>query len=380
MSHGGGPEAPPQPVSDARPALDKKKTAIGAVIGIIALALIFLKVIPQIGSYQDAWDAIRAMSALDIALIVIAVVVYNTVYGLPFMAAVPGLRYGRSFQLNQGAFAISNGIPAGGAFGLGIQYAMLASYNVTPTAATAAIGATGVWSVFVTLGLPVFGLAAIAASGTMSASSYLYIGVIGLAVLLTMVIVFALIMRSETIAVRLGGWSNALARPVFRLFRRPAPDLVPAVLKFRADTVELVTRRWHLITASQVAVSMCQFALFFAALRGVEGGGASTPILVAFGAWAVAQIGIMIPLTPGGLGTVDAFMIALLTAMGVSVGDATAADLVWRAASFVPQIIIGVIALVTWSRTAARKFGAAKAHTAPSTSSEGAVDDTATRP
>jgi len=42
--------------------------------------------------------------------------------------------------------------------------------------------------------------------------------------------------------------------------------------------------------------------------------------------------------------------------MGVSGGDATAADLVWRAASFVPQIIIGVLALVTWSRTAARKF------------------------
>ena len=69
-----------------------------------------------------------------------------------------------------------------------------------------------------------------------------------------------------------------------------------------------------------------------------------TPFLVAFGAWAVAQIGIMIPITPGGLGTVDAFMISLLTAMGVSAGDATAADLVWRAASFVPQIIIGIIA------------------------------------
>ena len=95
-------------------------------------------------------------------------------------------------------------------------------------------------------------------------------------------------------------------------------------------------------------------------MRGVEGSGAITPFLVAFGAWGVAQIGIMIPLTPGGLGTVDAFMISLLTAMGVSSGDATAADLVWRAASFVPQIIIGVLALVSWSRTAARAFAVAK--------------------
>jgi uncharacterized protein (TIRG00374 family) len=353
-------DAQPAEAAGPRPALDKKKTAIMAAIGLVTLVLIFVKVIPQIGSYEDAFVAIQAMNAFDITVIVIAVIIYNTVYGFPFMAAVPGLSYPRSFQLNEGAFAISNGVPAGGAFGLGVQYAMLASYEVPPTVATAAIGATGVWSIFVTLGLPVFGLMAIAASGTTDVSQYLYIGAIGLAVLVAMIVVFALIMRSEPLAIRIGGWGNAVARPLFRVIKKDAPDLVPIVVKFRNDTVALVTRRWHVITVSQVAVSLCQFSIFFAALRGVEGGQTPTPFLVAFGAWAVAQIGIMIPITPGGLGTVDAFMISLLTAMGVSDGDATAATLVWRAASFVPQILIGVLALVTWSRTAARKFAVAK--------------------
>jgi uncharacterized protein (TIRG00374 family) len=353
-------DAQPVQAAGPRPALDKKKTTIMAVVGIVTLVLIFVKVIPQIGSYEDAFVAIQAMDAFDIVIIGIMVVIYNTVYGFPFMAAVPGLAYPRSFQLNQGAFAISNGVPAGGAFGLGVQYAMLASYEVPPTVATAAIGATGVWSIFVTLGLPVFGLIAIAASGTISASQYVYIGAIGLAVLVAMIVVFALIMRSEPLAIRIGGWGNALARPLFKVIKKDPPDLVPIVVKFRTDTVALVTSRWHVITISQVAVSLCQFGIFFAALRGVEGGNDVTPFLVAFGAWAVAQIGIMIPITPGGLGTVDAFMISLLTAMGVSDGDATAADLVWRAASFVPQILIGVLMLVTWSRTAARKFAVAK--------------------
>ena len=343
------------------PALDKKKTAIMAAVGLVTLVLIFVKVIPQIGSYQDAFEAIKAMSAFNIAVIAVTVVVYLTVYGFPFMAAVPGLPYRQSFQLNQAAFAISNGVPAGGALGLGVQYAMLASYVVPPTVATAAIGATGVWSVFITLGLPVFGIMAIAASGTISAGAYVYIGALGLGVLVTMIVVFALIMRSEPLAARIGGWANALARPVMRLFKKDAPDLVPSVLKFRTDTVDLVRRRWGLITVSQIAVSLCQFAIFYAALRGVEGGQSSTtPFLVAFGAWAVAQIGIMIPITPGGLGTVDAFMISLLTQMGVSSGDATAADLVWRAASFVPQIIVGVLCLISWSRRAARTFAVAK--------------------
>lgn len=344
-----------------RPALDKKKTIIGAVIGVVSLLVIFLGVIPQIGSYADAAVAIKAMTWQAIALILVTVVVYNVVYGFPFMAATPGLSYRHSFQLNQGAFAISNGIPAGGAFGLGVQYAMLSTFKVTPTAATAAIGATGVWSIFVTLGLPVLGLVAIAASGTISAGPYVIVGVIGLVALLAMVTVFGLVMRSEKLAERLGRLGNRMAKPFLRFFKnRSELDLVPIVVKFRLDIVGLVRQRWRSITLTQLSVSLTQFLILYASLRGVEGQDATTSILVAFGAWAVAQIGIMIPITPGGLGTVDAFLIALLTAMGVSSGDATAADLVWRAASFVPQIVIGIVALATWYRRAARTFAAAQ--------------------
>lgn len=344
-----------------RPALDRKKTLIGAALGVVALAVIFLGVIPQIGSYADALVAIQAMTAAAIGLIVITVVVYNVCYGFPFVAAVPGLPYGQASQLNQGAFAISNGIPAGGAFGLGVQYAMLDTYKVAPAAATAAIGAVGVWSIFATLGLPVLGLIAISASGTIGAGPYVIVGIVGFVVLLAMILVFGLIMRSERLAARLGGLANTIARPVVRRSKKhPDVDFVPMLVSFRLSVVDLVRRRWAGLTLTRLVVSFTQFLILFAALRAVEGGGTHTSFLVAFGAWAVAQIGIMIPITPGGLGTVDAFLIALLTAMGVSDGDATAADLVWRAASYVPQIIIGVACLVAWSRRAARTFAAAR--------------------
>lgn len=356
----------PSPSTEARPALDKKKTIIGALVGVIALVVIFVKVIPQIGSYADALTAIRAMSGFDIAVIVIAVLVYNAVYGLPFIAATPGLAYRRSLQLNQGAFAISNGIPAGGAFGLGVQYAMLASYDVPATVATAAIGAVGVWSIFVTLGLPVFGLLSMWASGKAEVGAYIYIGLIGFGVLVAMIVVFALVMRSEKLAIRLGELATRLAAPAMRRLRAGEEfDGVAVVLEFRSDTVGLVRRRWGAITAAQLGVSVTQFLIFFAALRGVEGASTETSILVAFGAFAVSQIGIMIPITPGGLGTVDALMIQLLISMGVDTGTATAATLVWRAASFVPQIAIGVLSLVTWSRRAARAFAGRADSVAP---------------
>ena len=326
------------------------------------IVIIFVRVIPQIGSYQDALDSLEAMTLGALILIGLAVVLYLAVYGLPFVAATPGLSYWHGQQLNQAAFAISNGVPAGGAFGLGVQYAMLASYGVEPTVSTSAIAAVGVWSIFVTLGLPILGIAAIEASGQ-AADSYVWPAVLGLLVLAAAIVLFALVIRSESTARRIGSIGNRLAAPFVRRFGKGRTlDLVPMVVKFRSDIASLVTRRWGAITGAQVSVSFTQFLIFYMALRGVEGwGAAGTPFLVAFGSFAVAQIGLMIPITPGGLGTVDAAMIALLTSMGVSSGDATAADLVWRAASFVPQIIIGVIALITWSRRAARTLAARQA-------------------
>jgi uncharacterized protein (TIRG00374 family) len=339
----------------AQTTLDTKKSIILGILGLTVIVLIFVRVIPQIGSYQDAVTSLENMSAGAVACIVLSVLVYLAAYGLPFMAATPGLTYWRSQQLNQGAFAISNGVPAGGAFGLGVQYAMLASYGVSPTVSTAAITAVGVWSIFVTLGLPILGVAAIQLSGQ-AASSYFWPAVLGFLVLVVAVVAFALIVRSANAARRIGSIGNRIAAPLVRRFRKGrSVDLVPAALKFRSDIADLVTRRWPAITGAQLSVSVTQFLIFYMSLRGVEGwGSASTSLLVAFGSFAVAQIGLMIPLTPGGLGTVDAAMIALLTALGVDPGAATAADLVWRAASFVPQIVIGVIALITWGRHGAR--------------------------
>jgi uncharacterized protein (TIRG00374 family) len=123
---------------------------------------------------------------------------------------------------------------------------------------------------------------------------------------------------------------------------------------------DVLRRRWLLLTAAQVAVIMTQFLIMYASLRGVEGWDTDgTSPLAAFGAFATSQIMLMVPITPGGLGTTDALMIALLQSMGVSGSVAQAADVVWRMASYLPQVIIGVIALVLWFRKANRAFAGA---------------------
>jgi uncharacterized membrane protein YbhN (UPF0104 family) len=349
--------APPPP----KAALDKRKSIIFGAIGLIFIVLIFWKVIPTIGSYEDALVALQGMSWDAIVGVVLSVLLYLGVYGLTFVAATPGLRYWQGQQVNQAAFAISNGVPAGGAVGLAVQYGMLTSYGVAPAATTAAITTVGLWSTFVTLAFPILGVLALLAAGA-NGGAYVTLGLIGLAILIAAVVLLVLVVRSERLAAAIGRVLNTVIRPLSRrIAKLRGIDLVPAILSFRGSIYLVVARRWLPLTAAQCGIFLTQFLILYVTLRGIEGwGNSGTSFLVAFGAFSVAQIGLMIPITPGGVGTVDAFMISLLTSQGTSDGAATAADLVWRAGSFVPQIIIGVLALVLWYRRANRTFAAAK--------------------
>lgn len=340
--------------------LDKKKSIILGVIGLVVIVLIFWKVIPQVTGtgYQEAFKHLEDMTPLALVLIGASVVLYLIVYGFPFMAATPGLKFWKSEQINQAAFAISNGVPAGGAFGLAVQYAMLASYKVPAATATAAITAVGLWSALVSLGLPILGVAALSASG--GASSYNWVAPLGLTILVVVVVGFVLIMRSERLAIAVGRLGNRLINPLRgRISKLKDLDLVKPLTSFRESMYDVLRRRWLLITLAQVGVIMTQFLIMYFSLRGVEGWDtAGTSPLAAFGAFATSQIMLMVPITPGGLGTTDALMIALLQSMGVSGSVAQAADVVWRMASYVPQIVIGIIALVTWFRRATRTYAA----------------------
>lgn len=328
--------------------LDRKKTIIGAIVAVVFLAIVFVRVIPQIGSYSEAITYIQAMTWQAIVGLVCVTIFYLWVYGWPFVASTPGLKYKSGFIVNQSAFAVSNGVPAGGALGLGLQYAQLTSYKTTPTAATASIGATGTWSVFVTLFLPVTGVVALSLSGD-NAGSYVKAAVFGVIALVVVVGLFALILRSEKNAVRIGSISDKILNWCIHIFKKDKNVSVSnMIMNLRVDIVDLVKRRWHVITIAQIGVSWAQFAILYAALVGVSGSSGAIPVLSAYGCWAVSQLGILIPITPGGLGTVDAVLIGLLTSVGVDSGVATAADLVWRASSYVPQICIGLICIFYW--------------------------------
>ena len=93
--------------------LDKKKTAIGAIVTVIVLIIVFAGIIPKFGSYSLAIESIKTMSAAWLCLLIASVVVMIFVFVLPYQAAIPHLKYWPAFVIRQTAFTISNAVPAG---------------------------------------------------------------------------------------------------------------------------------------------------------------------------------------------------------------------------------------------------------------------------
>jgi uncharacterized protein (TIRG00374 family) len=330
---------------------------ISAAVTVAVLLIVFVGIFPKVADYSEAWSSIQQMPTAYVVALVLVTVVNVAVYVWPMQAALPGLGYGPGFVVRQTSFAISNAVPAGGAVGLGVQYGMLDSYGFGAGAVASAIAIVSVFNVFATLVMPVLGVLALLAGGVVE-GSYVLIAAIGILAIGGAVIAFAVVLRSEPGARTVGRWADRLVDPLTRRFAHGRSlGLGGKILDFRASVVGVMRTRWLLVTLSTLLSQLTSWAILVLALRGLEAGTGSAEVTwaEALAAFSFARVASFIPVTPGGLGTVDAALAALLTGFGATSSQALAADLVWRAATYVPQVLLGVLTFLWWRVTAARR-------------------------
>lgn len=345
----------PEAETPAKPKFGKQQI-IATVLTILILVLVFVIILPQFGNYDEAWEAVQSMSTASLALIVVATIAMIVIYTTPFIAALPGLKFKPAFLTRQTSFMISNVVPAGGAFGLAVQFGMLSSYGYRAAPVTAVIGITSVWNTLITLSLPVVALAGLAITGQ-SGTDTAIPALIAAAIVAAMIIVFALILRSEELARKIGRFSNGLIQWAARIVKREVPfDAVDAIVQFRTSIVDVVSDRWILITLSNVGQQLAQFSILYLAVVALQGGiGGPITLLEAFAAFAFGRLATFIPVPPGGVGTTDAIIVGMLGGFGLDSSSALAATMIWRFATYMPQVLIGGGALIAFRRGQSRR-------------------------
>lgn len=329
-----------------------------SAVTLAVLGVVFLGVFPRFAHYSQAWSSIRRIPPGYLAALLAAAAVNIAVGAWPLQAALRGLRYRPAFVVGQTSFAISNALPAGGAFGLGVEYEMLESYGFGAGAAAGASAISTVFNVFATLVMPVVGVLALLLTGQVR-WHYVLIAVVGSLLVGVAVAATAVVLRSEAGARKVGQLADrCVAAVTGRLRHRRTVDVSGKVLDFRSDVVDVMRRRWPAVIGSTLLPLFTSWSVLLVALRGLErgtpgGSGVSWPESLA--AFSFAMVVSFIPVTAGGLGTVDASLTGLLAAFGANGSQALAVDIMWRAATFVPQVLTGAATFLWWRLNAGRR-------------------------
>jgi uncharacterized protein (TIRG00374 family) len=336
-------DTPPSPRS-------MRKKILQGLLSFGLAALVFVFVIPQIADLSEVWTQIQAMTTLEIAVLVAFAIWNLATYWILLVIATPGLTFPQAVVVAESTTAVANTVPAGGAVSLGLTYAMLGSWGFSKSRITLSVLVTGIWNNFVKLAMPIVAVSLLALEGG-AGSGRILSALIGFGALIAAIVVFALILRSEHFAARIG---NGTARWVTKLrgvfHKSPVSGYDLAVVKFRSRVIGLVHKRWLALTFWTIVSHLSLYAVLLCALRqiGVSDDEVSwTQVLAVF---AFARLLTAIPLTPGGLGVIELALIGGLDAAGGGHVQVVGAVLLFRLLTYVLPIPFGLVTYVFWRR------------------------------
>ena len=121
-------------------------------------------------------------------------------------------------------------------------------------------------------------------------------------------------------------------------------------MAFRNDVIGLLTRRWHVLTLATLAGQLTVFVVLLVSLRVLDVSGGEVSAVEAFAAWSLVRLLGSIPITPGGIGIVEVGLTASLVGFGGDNAEVVAAVLLYRFLTIVPTLVLGLLAVATWSR------------------------------
>jgi uncharacterized membrane protein YbhN (UPF0104 family) len=324
---------------------------LAPLVSVAIVVGVFWYFLPQFTSISAVWASIQSMSWWQMSLLVLVAIWNLATYWIVMVSTMPGLTYGQAAVVAESSTAVSNTIPGGGAVGIAMSYAMYSSWGFSRTRSSVSLLVTGVWNNFAKLGMPVLALALVAFTGGGGSGGRIVAGVLGISALAAAVTVFAMLLRSEDSARRIGLAAARITSAVLRVLRRPpVHGWELATVKFRSRTLLLLRARWGRITVATVISHLSLFLVLLLSLRFVGVTESQVSWAETLAIFAFARLLTAIPLTPGGLGVVELALITGLAAAGGMRAEVAAGVLIFRALTYVLPIPLGLLTYVYWRR------------------------------
>jgi uncharacterized protein (TIRG00374 family) len=344
------PSAQESEAEDRRPAAARRlfHAAVSVAIGIGLL----VGVLPRFADLGEVWASVRTLDPAQIVLLLVVSAWNILTYQFVMVAALPGLRLSHAFMTGQISTAVTNTVPAGSLVGIGVTYALLSSFGHQGSAIALAAVLTGWWNTLVKFGLPVVALLLLSVQGDVN-EGLLSAAAVGMALLIGAVGVLVAVTTSENLARWAGRLLERMVSAIRAVFRRgPVSGWDERFARFRERSATLLRKRWHWLSLATLASHLSLFGLLLLSLRamGIPVEQVSGP--EALGAFALVRLATALPITPGGIGIVEVGMTAALVVAGGEEAAVVAAVLIYRALTYLLQVVLGVISYGLWRREA----------------------------
>ena len=235
--------------------------------------------------------------------------------------------------------AISLIMPGGAAVGAAVQFRMLSASGQDTTSTVGGLAAASLLGVGGLLALPAFALPVILA-GAPASRGLVNTAILG-AIAFAVFAAFGAVLLAYDTPLRWTGRSVQRLRNWVLRKRPPLEGLDRTLVAQRNDIRQALGRQWWqavLYTAGRLAFD------YLCLLMALKATGASPRPSLILVAYAVAGVIAMIPVTPGGLGIVEASLTGLLVLAGVDSSQAVLATLAYRIASYWLPLAAGPVA------------------------------------
>ncbi|MEA2057317.1 MAG: flippase-like domain-containing protein [Actinomycetota bacterium] len=260
--------------------------------------------------------------------------------------AVPGVSWFVAATSQLSSNAATKVTPGGAMVGGATYFQMLSVSGVPPGQAAAALAAVSFLSTLVLLSLP--GVAvAIAALSAPIPQGLLPVAVAGTLLFVVMFAGVVVLVRFNKPLCLLGRIVEVTVKWFAQRFHKPWKLTAESFVQRRDEVVAALGKRWRIALAAAVVNWMLDYLTLVVALIAIGAEPRPSLVLLAFAASAVLG---MIPITPGGLGFVEAGLTAMLTLAGIPATDALLATLAYRMFQYWLPIPAGFFAYLLFRR------------------------------
>ena len=335
----GRPGSADSGMGDRRKTQSSRRRLITRLAALIVTGLAIYVVLPSLSAVFGAWPKLATLSGV---WIVLALLFECGSFVCNFAIQRIVLRTHGWFAVVTAGLAgntVTNTLPGGAAAGAAVQYRMLATAGVNSDSAAGGLAASSLLGVGGLLMLPILTLPTVLGDSGLNHTlvSAAFIGVAAFVVYMGLGVVLLETDRPLQTLGRAAQW-------IWNKIRRPHPPLTGLenrLLQQRNEIRGALGMEWKQIFLLVVGRLGLDYLCLLAALRAT---GSQPHVWLVLLAYSAAGIIALFPVTPGGLGIVEASLSGLLVLAGVSGRSAVVATLAYRLAQYWLPTVAGAVA------------------------------------